>query len=855
MLTRSTVSKIVRAMSIQYPDAVALETDASVLTYRQLNDRADALARLLLETAKESQVRVAMQLRGTEAFLISSLAVVRSAMVAVPLDPTAPAAWRDRILRDCEAAILLTDSVPSAEDVAALPCPIIAPQLVSDEGAVPVEEVPGPVSSIIYTSGSTGVPKGVLMPTVDWDPTGGSEELVDSSDVEDFGTIETGMRSGFMGQGSVGWAHNLLLTGLTLRSTIVSCEVRGGSSETVGEWLARTGVESFVTVPTMLRHLMSTVPAGTTFPRLRFFVLYGETVTWEDLDKLFSFLSPESVVVVMFGSTESSFFATSMITAATPRGTGPIPIGNPLAGYEIQIEDELGEPVADGEDGELVVVGPIFAVGYWRRPELDEAVFEKRDDGRTHVRTGDLARRLPDGSIQHLGRKDHLVKVAGNRVELGEVEVALLKQPGVAEAVVATYRGRGESKRLTAAVVPAAGAQLSPRVLRGELARRLPAAMVPDEVLVLGELPRLANGKVDRLRLAEQREHRKAVQEAPQNVAPGGDADKDLERLRSIWCQVLERDDFGMHESFFDLGGDSLRAVELFVGIERELGVRCNPTVLFEASTVFDLAHALRIAAGGGTRITAVQVGDVAKPPLFVVNTGAGGFAAWHIAEQLGPEQPVYDIWADSHAPSFEEVANNCLSELLRVLPDGPFALYGFSLSGTLAFEIALQLQAAGRPASLVVLGDSPAPGGEPRLPVILSGIWLRTLDDPRPSVIARRVFGKLRPSQTRAEDSGDEPESDPFLDEWYRHLRLARRYQPSGRLRCPVVLQRSDDCLFGTRGWSRHVLPRISVRGVTGGHQNQIKESVPEVAKLLAAELSGIAPAESVPSPALTSS
>jgi thioesterase domain-containing protein/acyl carrier protein len=630
----------------------------------------------------------------------------------------------------------------------------------------------------------------------------------------------------------------------------VAYEVRGLGSETIGDWMARTAIESFVTVPTMLRHLLNTLGTGVTLPHLRLVMLYGETTTWEDLDSLFG-VAPDATVIVMFGSTESGFFASSVLTAPMPRASGPIPIGTPITGYDVQIEDDLGQPVPDGEIGELVVVSPEPSLGYWHRPELDQAVFEARADDRVHIRTGDRARRLPDGSTEHLGRKDHLVKVAGNRVELGEVEAALLGLPGVADAVAAPYQDHAGASRLTAAVVPRPGAEatLSSRSLRAEIARRLPAAMVPDEVAVLSELPRLANGKVDRRSLAASRTelhtHSTTAGSSPAPAAAGPHA----ESLRAIWCTVLERSDVGLDDDFFDLGGDSLRAIELFVEIERQMGIRAVPTLLLEAPKLSDLAQALARQPGTGTFTIPIQPGTSGALPLFVVNAGTSGLSVARLSELLGPERPIYEVWAGADETRFEDVAARCVAELGAAVPSGPFALYGFSLSGVLAFEMGLQLQAAGRRPSLLVLGDSPSPGESP-LPAMAYGMWRRTVEDPRPRTLLRRVLGKVRDDgpQNRPQDgpqdpgeSRAEPATSPFLREWHQHLVLASAYRPGGRLDCATVLHRSSDSPIGKRGWSRHVARRVQVRDIPGPHAHQVKAGVPDVARSLAADLARI--------------
>ena len=809
-------------MALEDPFAVVLETPTGQLTSGELNERSDSLTHQLLGAAGVG-ARIAVQVAGTETLLVSALAVLRAGLVTVPIDPTAPPEWRDAILTDCQAALLLTDLTPTAGDAVLPACPVLVPGAGVPTRADPMDHPLSDLAAIIYTSGSTGAPKGVVIPN-------GMDGL-DRRLKE----VRAGSRFGFTGQGSVAQAHRILLKALEVGCPIVAFEVRGSNEETLGEWLVRTRVESFMTVPTVCRHVLKTMPPGLVLPDLRCLVMYGEAAVGEDVTQCLDLMPPDGKVVVSFGTTESGSIGLAVFAGTARPGPGRIAIRRMEADVEVIITDEHGLPVADGEVGEMVVVKEQPLLGYWNRPDLSATVFEHQADGTVRVRTNDRARRHPDGTIELLGRIDHVVKVAGNRVELGAIEAALLSQAGVADAVVAPYADHAGATRLTAAVVLAKDIQLSQRGLRMELARRLPPFMVPDEVAVLVELPRLGSGKVDRVTLAASRDRR--VTEAPVNASDLDPADVVTKTLFSIFRDVLERSDLGMHDDFFEQGGDSLRAVELFYEIERQLGFQFAPTVLLQASTVVDLSHLLQTRRGLTSSVVPIQLGHPMRIPLFVVDAGTDGFAVRKLAKLLGSEQTVYELWASADQSTFEEVAAQCAAALTEVCPEGPYALYGFSLSGVMAFEMALQLNAAGHPPNLLVLGDSRAPGSS-KAQLKIYGMWQRTVRDPRPLAILRRVAGRARRlGGTEVQYGQEEILRTQFRDEWKSHLQLVKNYRPSGPLICPVVLHRSSPYV-GRRGWSRHVVGRVMVRDTAGEHLDQLDLYQPDVAAALSADL-----------------
>jgi acyl-coenzyme A synthetase/AMP-(fatty) acid ligase/thioesterase domain-containing protein/acyl carrier protein len=689
-----------RDAAVTRPQDVAIQVDDQCVSFADLNLQADCLAQRLIEEASAG-ARIALRANGTHASAVGFVAIQRAGMVSVPVDPTAPAERVRQILADVEAAVLLSDveDDDGLHELSGHPLNFGA-----QADPLPIDLERGELVSIVYTSGSTGTPKGIMC---------GREQTDETFAMLPHYGISAGSRLGGLVGGTVGYIERLIGAALFLQEAFVSYEIRRHGIVPLGPWLEREHIAAFVTVPTVLRHLLSTLPPEQRFPDLRTVVLGGETSTWEDVVRLRAHLSPHATIVNAFGLTEAAGIASVFITSQTSVGSGPLPAGHPAATAKVTIVGADGGPVAPGERGEIVVEGPGCALGYWRRPDLTAAVFTVMPSGHRRVRTGDGGRIRPDGMLEHLGRIDFLVKISGNRVELGEVESALAQLDGVTAAAAATYTDEADSTRLTACVTANAGTTLDPRLLRAALSRRLPGYMIPDHIAVVDELPQLAGGKADRERVAELRFATGAAAD-PEGASPRSALERSLAQ---IWSDVLEVEEIGLNDSFFDLGGDSIRAARVFVELERRCGIDRPVSLLAEAPTIASLAHALDEASDWSSLLVVQTSGT--RPPLFVVHDGTGSLLfARSLAAALGPDQPVYGIRCEGlngeplPQRSFEELAAAYIKRIRAPYPHGPYVLYGVSMGGVIAVEMARQMIEAGEVVPLVALGDSRAPTG-----------------------------------------------------------------------------------------------------------------------------------------------
>ena len=282
-----------------------------------------------------------------------------------------------------------------------------------------------------------------------------------------------------------------------------------------------------------------------------------------------------------------------------------VPVGYPMEGYEISLLDEDGEEVEANQIGEIVVKSSYLPSGFWNRPDLTEASFlpvPGRGEERMY-RTGDLGRRLSDGCLIHMGRKDHQVKVRGHRIEVAEIEAALRNLDAVKETVVMPWKGPEGEQHLVAYFVPEAERTPSITALRRELDQKLPGYMVPAYFVQLAEFPRAAGGKINRGALPSPARLRPALQTP--FVAPRNPAEAKLARL---WAEVLGLDEVGVHDPFLELGGDSLRAMQLVSRILDVFHVELSVRALLDSPTIADMAEVLALHQAGGAGVKQTQM-------------------------------------------------------------------------------------------------------------------------------------------------------------------------------------------------------------------------------------------------------
>ncbi|MFO0648270.1 MAG: amino acid adenylation domain-containing protein [Polyangiales bacterium] len=531
------------------PESVALRSARGDCTYAELRRRSGRVARALVDRAVGPEVTVGVGVARSVSSMAAVLGVLRAGGAYVPIDPAYPDARQRELASDTEIRALLVDTrLTPAPAWASRDALVDLADLDRDEGdggaLPPVAPTPDALLNVLYTSGSTGRPKGVcgthgaMLNRLRW--------AWDALPLDAGEVVAHRATLNFVDAGPE--MFTALLRGLP--TAVVLPDETADLARFVGALRAMEATRITV-VPSILAALVRRVPSlAEALPALRLWISSGEALSVELLRALRA-SHPGATVVNLYGSTEVTGDATGAVFApGDPLPQGAVPIGHAIAGAELLVLDAAGAPVATGERGELFVAGPLLARGYHRRPQEDGVRFPRhpqRPDAKA-FRTGDLVRREADGALRYLGRADNLVKVRGVRVELEEVEAALSNAR--CDVVVV----RADDDALVAFVTPT-DADLD--ALRRVASDRLPAVMRPARYAALDALPRLPNGKCDRIALTARA--RVATRVIADEARPRGDTEA---RVAALWKALLRRDDVARDDTFAGLGGDSLAVAE-----------------------------------------------------------------------------------------------------------------------------------------------------------------------------------------------------------------------------------------------------------------------------------------------------
>ncbi len=590
----ATVADRIAAHAAARPRAVAVTAPDAGLSYADLDAAANRLARELRSLGAGPGTLVGVSMPRSAALVTTLLGVMRSGAAYLPLDPDQPADRLAFMAEDAGLRILLTagpgpQRVPECvTHTLAVDDPATAARIAARPATAPAGGAgPDDLAYVIYTSGSTGRPKGCML-----DHRNVARLLTVTEDRFGFGPDDVwSLFHSYAFDFSVWEIWGALAHGGRL--VVVPFAVSRSPQETL-ELLARERVTVLNQTPSAFSGLASAALADrATAGRLalRTVVFGGEALDPRALLPWFTaFGDATPEMVNMYGITETTVHVTHRrVTAGDAGRAGDrSPIGVPVGDLTLHLLDGAMNPVPAGVPGELYVGGAGVARGYLGRPDLTAQRFVPDPfataPGARMYRSGDRARRTPDGELQFLGRLDDQVKIRGFRIETGEIESALLAHPAVAAAVVAAVPSASGDARLVGYVVPAPGAALDVAGLRAALARRLPAYMVPAAFVPLDAIPLTVNGKADRRALPAPDSARLAT--GRDHVPPRTAAET---AVAAVWADVLELPEVGALDGFFDLGGDSIRAVRV-VGRLRDLGYDVTVQDLFRRQTVETLA-------------------------------------------------------------------------------------------------------------------------------------------------------------------------------------------------------------------------------------------------------------------------
>ncbi len=703
------VHDLVSEQAAKTPDVVAVVFGDKRLTYRELDARTNQLARYLRKCGVGVDTLVGVCVERSLEMVIALLGVLKAGGAYVPLDPRYP---KDRVafvLKDAAAGVLLTQTSFAGD----MPASAKAIRLDAD-WAVIAAESDAPLESttkgsdlayVIYTSGSTGLPKGVEIPHEALVNFLHSMQKTPGLTARDVLVAVTTISFDIAGLE----IFLPLITGAKL--VVLSREDAADGSRLLDNLISHDATVLQAT-PTTWRLLLDEPWPGS--PKLK--MLCGGEAMPRDLAE--QLLAKGAELWNMYGPTETTIWST--VARVTP-GQPAIHIGRPIANTDIFILDPQLNPTPIGVPGELHIGGTGLARGYHTREKLTAEKFIKHpfsnDPQARLYKTGDLARYLPDGNIEHLGRLDHQVKLRGFRIEPGEIEEVLNQHPGVQTSAVVAREDFPGDKRLVAYLVNANGA-LRLSELRDHLRAKLPDYMVPAAFVALEALPLTPNGKVDRKALPKP--EFEAVTDRSQFVAPGTETEI---ALAKIWCEVLHLEQVGLDDNFFDIGGHSILAVRLINKIRTVMNFAVPIPVFFQNPTIRELAAVCDRANGANAatdsrvekevfpRLITFQSKGTLPPLFFLHSDWAGrGLYCGQISRMLGPEQPFHALppycSGRKEILSMREMVDHHLAVVREHTPRGPYVLGGYCVGATVAIEMARRLTAEGEDIRHLLLVD-----------------------------------------------------------------------------------------------------------------------------------------------------
>lgn len=685
------------------PAWIAVEGRSRSLSYAELDQWTDRLAVALSQSGVKPGVLVGLALPRSVEAIAAMLAVMKAGGAFLPIDPDYPTARQAFVLKDADVPLM----VSSAEIAPNLPVSGASVVTLDDleRVAVPsdVELKPGRADDLayaIYTSGSTGRPKAALLTHRGIGP-------LYEAQAPAFGIGEGTRVLQFAALGFDAMISEVFVT-LLAGGTVCVAEAE---DLVPGDALARTLRDRRIAVVTLPPTVLGLLPRGA-YPDLRTLVVAGEACP----ASLASEWSVGRRLINAYGPTEATVCASLY---PCPEGPQPAPpIGKPLTHVEALILDDSGRPVAFGEAGELYLGGPALAEGYLRRPELttERFVVHRNEEGsaRRLYRTGDRVRQRHDGHFEFLGRLDEQVKIRGIRIEPSEVRDVLERHPQVRAAAVLP-EGQGADRRLAAFIVPESAGQLSLDSLREHLRKNVPIHLMPGRMSLVNDLPRTDHGKLDHRALLDSvRDRPRRARPEEERTLPSAPRNAGELLVARVWNELFDRE-VEIHDDFFEIGGDSLAAMDLLSRLHRESGVSLSIAAMMQRPTVAGLAEALSHRRTSDAWSPLVPIQDRGnRPPLYCIHPGGGNILCYlDLARALGQDQPLYGLQApgvdDERTPmtSVEAMADAYLEAITAVQPRGSIRLCGWSFGGVVAYEMARRLAEEGDPPERLLLIDA----------------------------------------------------------------------------------------------------------------------------------------------------
>nr|WP_276540155.1 non-ribosomal peptide synthetase [Paenibacillus dendritiformis] len=687
-----TIHQLVEEQAERTPDRAAVVCEGSQLTYRELNTKANRLARTLRAEGVRPDLPVGLLAERSLEMIVGMLAIMKAGGAYVPMDPEYPEERLGYMLTDSGAKLLLTQShLQKCESFDGKRLMLDDERMYSEAGSN-LEPGAGPdhLAYVIYTSGTTGKPKGVMV-----EHRGLCNLKLLFEDTLHIGEEDNVVQFASLSFDASCWEiFKALFTGATLyipaKETILDPRL-------FEDYMSRHRITAAILPPA---YAASLTPGN--LPSLKTLITGGSASSvdlvqqWQD----------RVLYVNAYGPTEDSIVTTIWPASAVAPAGKVVPIGRPLPNHRVYIVGANDQLLPVGIAGELCISGAGVARGYLNRPELTEERFVDNpfEPGARMYRTGDLAKWLPDGTIAYLGRIDHQVKIRGYRIELGEVEAQLLKIASVQEAVVIAREDGDGQPYLCAYIV--ADKELTAGELRSALSQALPGYMVPSCFVQLEHMPLTSNGKIDRKALPAPDG---SMQTGADYVTPRTAVEA---QLAQIWQEVLGLPRIGVKDNFFDIGGHSLKVLQLTQKIHAEMEIDIPLRVVFEMPSIEEMAIELlqrkfnKFEQRNGSNIIKLNKNGLMNVFCFPPALGYG-IAFSEMAKHLEDHCVVYAIEFIEGNYAHTDMLDQYVDSIISIQEKAPYVFLGYSAGGNLAFEVAKAMEKRGYEVSDIIMVDS----------------------------------------------------------------------------------------------------------------------------------------------------
>ncbi len=825
------VHHIIELVAKTRPDKTAVTFDGVSISYETLIRKAEIIAAALLAKIKKNNETVVLCAERSIDMIVGMLGILKAGCAYLPIDPNYPSERLDFILEDAKAAIILTQhSLTPIFDGSGKELVLIdTVQKTDTTTLVTMPQVNGDANAyIIYTSGSSGQPKGVPIThnniinstagRLDFYPNNPDAFLLlssisfDSSKAGIFWTLCTG--------------GNLIITENRIEQDISK----------IGDLIQEHSVTHTLMLPSLYKLILEHGDVSN-LGSLNTVMVAGEACVPGVVDLHFKKL-PDARLYNEYGPTEACVWCMAH-RVEKEDGSKGVPIGKPVAGSAIYLLNETMTLVPYGAIGEIFIGGPGISRGYINKPELSEASFVPNPFNQNGVdrlyRTGDLGRYRKDGAIEFLGRADQQVKIRGYRIELEELEKVLLSDSSITDAVAMVHESDSENTpRLVAYVV--ANSTYDADVVKRSLKSKIPDYMIPSRLIVVDAFPVLPNAKVDTKALRDLGTSRDQ-KEPDKDDLPTNAIEK---KLVGIWEDVLNFAPIGVHDNFFEIGGDSILSIQV-IAKARASGMLLTPNQFFEYQTIAEVADFTRSKNGKFKKGEKIDVfkhvvpirATGSKPALFCLHSGGSHFFFYNLfAEYLPSDRPVYAVQASGHEgeptlhKSVAEMATDFIGEIKKVQSQGPYHLLSYCFNTAVGIEIIRILERESESANLIVadtMADYLSMFAPSKTKIRTLALLERLKADPIATVLGFLKSKMVIPLSKKLKDISSSGNQRTIRRLHNNHIKIYSRYtwRPV-ESRVQLLLTQKTDIEFNTMliaSWEKLAKKGVNVVPVKGNH------------------------------------